>query len=202
MWKIDISKVPQDKRTEQRFLEFQSDFLKDLCNEGWLHAFCVHEAAHIVLFATAGRTQPAIVGPRICYNEKIEDFEAFPVTVEFKDHDPEIVNRLRKTGQTIYAWARGYAAGGVAAIKIVGASDGGDEVDFQLLQRMCDMDAQSNPSEPPLNPLAVWKRAQAEVEVYISNPNVRRSILDLSARIRETLSRNFENCAPPCVEEI
>src|SRR5690348_2215075 len=133
---IDISDVPEDKRTDPRFVSLQSSLQRGLSDERWVNAFCIHEAAHLFFFTKAGSTGPVLKGPRISYNAERDGFDGYPASVQFAGKDDAIIGSLT-IGQWVSLYSLGCAAGGVAARELASAPDGGDEEDFQMLCNFC-----------------------------------------------------------------
>ena len=171
MWRIDISEVPSEKRTDPRFLEL----CKRIQNSDprQIKAVCVHEAAHGIYLRRAGAIDLRRRGTLVGYDVQHDDFFISPAAVAPIFPTPWNA-RLDEV-------ARYHAAGGVAMRTLTAETDVGDEKDLESLREFCNdfFPAQT------ANVHHHWQRAQSEVERDLRNPKFKQEVWEQA--------RDFEN---------
>lgn len=167
---IDTSRIPQDKLTDPRFLQLHTNMMNALSNPLYINAFCVHEAAHIIYFRRMGATEFTLNGPRIEYDQAMDEFDGYMADVKVESlnmepSDVEVINLVRQA-------ARGHAAGGIVARAMTNVSDGGDEEDRRRFISLCEAARISEPAERQ----AIWLQAGEDVRQDLRSPAFKSEI--------------------------
>jgi hypothetical protein len=172
---IDISDVPEDKRTDPQFLALLADMQKRCTDQRLVNAICIHEAAHVFFLAQAGLDKPTAQGPKIFYDQIKNQFDAHGSSVKFNGRDQNYIDKLDS-----YDWlgrlAKGYAAGGVAARVLANSEDRGDEDDRANFDKSFAKIKSQNPTLTMTSD-EFWAAAQASVEKDLQIPGIKNPIL-------------------------
>jgi len=181
---IDTSQVPQDKLTDARFLSLHAEIQGALNHLGYVNAFCIHEAGHMIYFSKAGFAEFDFHGPRIVYDSERDDFDGYPAAIQPKPYNIDFSNMdIQKWLSTV---AQAHAAGGVFARKLANARDGGDEEDRQHFDNMCGVVQRQIPNIE-IDREASWRGAQDAVLKDLRSPAFRTEAWNKARKIKERL---------------
>jgi hypothetical protein len=181
---IDTSQIPQDKLTDGRFQSLHTQIQAALNHMGYINAFCIHEAGHIIYFTKAGVTDFDFYGPRIIYDSQRDDFDGYPAAIQPKPWNADFLNMdIQKWLNTV---AQAHAAGGVFARQLSNAPDGGDEEDRQRFDNMCAIFQRQVP-DVTIDLEDSWKEAQDAVMRDLRSPAFRNEAWNKAREIKAKL---------------
>jgi len=184
---IDVSQVPEGKRTDPRFLSLLGSMQRGCADPRLVHAICIHEATHTFFLGHAGMKEPSANGPRILYDPVKDEFNGQGSAVKFDGMDQEYIAKI-DSREWLRRVAKGYAAGGVGARILAGAVDTGDGDDRENFEAIFRKIKADNPSMTWTSDW-LWAEAQRAVAKDLQNPEIKKSILALADALKPDLFR-------------
>ena len=174
MVNIDVLQVPPEKQNDRRFLALYGQLRMVFSSAIYVEAFCVHEAAHGIYFLRAGATKLIFGGPTISYDSGQDTFTANAASITAVGYSDEFLGRIG-IREWIFAMARGYVAGGVAAHILAKVPDDGGEEDHRSFLALCNAIC-AQTTEFTVDRPAAWKQAQDEVARDLRIPSLRTEV--------------------------
>jgi hypothetical protein len=187
VWRIDVSEIPNERKSDPRFIALSAGMTAGLADARMRRAVSVHEAAHLIYFTKAGRTGHSVAGPRIVYDATKDEFSGYGASVQFTGNDDALLAKWN-VSEWVSRYACGCAAGGIAARKLTGVSDGGDEDDRDNLKTFCAAIVNRDP-DIQLDVDRLWFGAQQHVSQELENPKALQIMIQVATELDQALTK-------------
>jgi hypothetical protein len=176
---INTVGVSDEQKTTAKFQTAYRDMLAQLSAPGFADILCAHEAAHAIYFRLAGNKEFDTVPARLEYDPATDDYKGSLAAIRLRDLPSWTPGQFR---EWLFGIARGHAAGGVVARKLMPSSDGGDQNDKERFREVCD--AINKDPNVKIDCEQWWKTGQEAVAADLENPEVMDAILRQAAELK------------------
>lgn len=178
---IDITQVPQGKRSDQRFLYLSTQLQTALSQPDFIKLVCIHEAAHHRYQLRLGATSFEYHGPRIVYDEERDKFGVFSAAVRATAWNSDFSNQDAK--DLLHQMAIIGVAGELATIAIEGTGEGSGLGDYLAFNEIYEKIGKAAHGAC----LDIWYAAQKYVADDLQKAEVRSEILTIATAIEPQL---------------
>lgn len=176
---INTDGISDEEKKTWKFQSAYQDMVKQLSVPGFIPVLCAHEAAHAVYFTLAGMKEFDPLPAYITFDPTINDYTGHLAAIKLCDIPTWTEGKFN---EWFYKIAKGHAAGGVVARKLMPSSDGGDSDDKERFKKLCD-----KLNEDPKVKIDFdhwWNLAQTDIATELENPQFMDTILREAANLR------------------
>jgi hypothetical protein len=165
---INTDGITEEQKATEKFQSAYREMLAVLSAPGFIPVLCAHEAAHAIYFHIAGNKQFEPRPSRIYFDPAINDYAGDLAAIQLLDYPAWTPGKF---DEWLFNTARGHAAGGVVARKLMPASDGGDRDDEKRFKDLCNKDPKVK-----IDWEYWWKLAQEAIAQDLENPEAMTAI--------------------------
>jgi hypothetical protein len=168
---INTDGITEEQKATEKFKSAYREMLAVLTAPGFIPVLCAHEAAHAIYFTAAGMKQFEPRPTRIYFDPTINDSAGDLAAIQLLDYPTWTPGKF---DEWLFNTARGHAAGGVVARKLMPSSDGGDKDDKKRFKDLCD--GFNKDPKVKIDWERYWKAAQDAIAQDLDNPEFIKAI--------------------------
>ena len=179
---INTDGISDEQKATQKFKSAYNEMLAQLTAPGFAPVLCAHEFAHLIYFGQLGEIKYEPQAARLRYDPAIDDYVGSLAAIQFLDMPMWTEGKFH---EWLYKVAKGHAAGGVVARKLMPTSDGGDADDKDRFKKLCDKFNEDPKVKVDFD--YWWKLAQETIAQELENPEFMELIKQEAAKLRPLL---------------
>jgi hypothetical protein len=181
---INTDGITDEQKAEQKFKSAYREMYAQLTAPGFIPVLCAHEIAHKIYFMVAGVPEDKFVphSAKLRYDPTIDDYVGDLAGIQLLELPPWTPGKF---DEWLFNIARGHAAGGLVARKLMPSSDGGDKDDRERFKKLCD-EFNKDP-KVKIDWQYWWTLAQEAITKELENPEFVKAIQQHAVELRAEL---------------